>query len=69
MRDVVLSLKSGRHSDQRIARHLGISRNTLLKHFASELAAGRERRRPGVSAGEKSRRRAGSERRPVDSGR
>lgn len=39
-RDDVRLMKADDWSDERIARRLGISRNTLLKHFAQELEDG-----------------------------
>lgn len=39
-RQEVVLAKADDWSDERIARYLGIARNTLLKHFAEELAKG-----------------------------
>jgi hypothetical protein len=37
MRQAVFELRRARHSNERIARSLGISHPTLIKHFAAEL--------------------------------
>lgn len=47
-RDDVRLLKADDWSDERIARYIGISRNTLLEHFAEELEDGADRVRAQV---------------------
>lgn len=47
-REDVKLLKADDWSDERIARYLGISRNTLLAHFADELEAGADQVRARV---------------------